>query len=131
MQMSRQNALLVAAMAALLVSESACSRNRAYASPGPEAPTIIEVENQAYSDVVMYVANGGTRFRLGLVPSQSKENFSLPRQLRQANGAVQFVARPIAGRAYALPAVLVSAGQLIAVTLLSQPALSTVAVWDR
>jgi hypothetical protein len=131
MQMFRQNALLAAVMAALLVSGSACSRNRAMAAPGPEAPTIIEVENQAFADIVVYVANGGSRHRLGLVLSQSKMDFPLPRQMSYANGAVQFVARPIAGRAYALPAVLVSAGQRIAVTLLSQPSMSTVAVWDR
>jgi hypothetical protein len=129
--MFRVKALTLLVSAALF-SSSACARNRAFVpAPGPESPTTIEVDNQAVSDIVVYVANGSARFRLGLVPSQSQEKFSLPRQLKQANGSVQFVARPIAGRAYALPSVLVSAGQRILVTLLSQPALSNVAVWDR
>lgn len=131
MQMFRRKALTLLATTALLVSAGACSGNRVGSMPSPETPTRIEVDNQALSDIVVYVANGGARFRLGLVPSQSHEKFSLPRQLRQANGSVQFVARPIAGRAYALPSVLVSAGQRILVTLLSQPSLSNVAVWDH
>lgn len=133
MQMFRHKALtLLASTALLLVSSAACSRGRGAApSARPEAPTTIEVDNQAFSDIVVYVANGGTRFRLGLVASQSNGKFSLPRQLQQPNGMVQFVARPIAGRPYALPSVLVSAGQRIFVTLLSQPALSNVAVWNQ
>lgn len=130
MQMFRRKALTLLAASALVVP-AACSRNRVESSPMRDSPTMIEVDNQALSDIVVYVANGGARFRLGLVPSQSLSKFSLPRQLRQANGSVQFVARPIAGRAYALPSVLVSAGQRILVTLLSQPALSNVAVWDH
>jgi hypothetical protein len=131
MQMFSQKALTLLASAALLASSAACSRNREFARVSPEAPTTIEVDNQAVSDIVVYVANGGARFRLGLVPSQSQGKFALPRQLKAANGTVQFVARPIAGRAYSLPSVLVSAGQRILVTLLSQPALSNVAVWDH
>jgi hypothetical protein len=122
---------MLLATTTLVMSAAACSRNRVGSYPSLESPTTIEVDNQALSDIVVYVANGGARFRLGLVPSQSSSKFALPRQLRQANGSVQFVARPIAGRAYALPSVLVSAGQRILVTLLSQPALSNVAVWDH
>jgi hypothetical protein len=130
MQVLRQRALSLLAATTLLTL--GCARNREFApGPGPDAPTMIEVDNQALSDIVVYIANGGARFRLGLVPSQGHEKFHLPRQLKQANGSVQFVARPIAGRAYALPSVLVSAGQRVLVTLLSQPALSNVAVWDR
>jgi hypothetical protein len=129
MQMLRTLALIATTS---LVASGACARN---GTPGrlaqPEAPTTIEVDNQAVSDIVVYIANGSARFRLGLVPSQSQGKFALPRQLKRADGSVQFVARPIAGRAYALPSVLVSAGQRILVTLLSQPALSNVAVWDR
>ena len=130
MQMFRVKTFTLLAATALFAM-SGCARNGQIArSAAPETPTTIEVDNQAPSDIIVYVANGGTRFRLGLVTSQNKERFALPRQLRQPNGSVQFVARPIAGRAYALPSVLVSAGQRILVTLLSQPALSNVAVWD-
>ena len=123
---------MLLAMSALLLSSSACSRGRAGRPAAPDAAsTTIEVDNQGHSDVVVYIANGGTRFRLGMVPSLSMGTFALPRQLKSPNGTVQFVARPIAGRAYALPSVLVSAGQRVLVTLLSQPALSNVAVWDR
>jgi hypothetical protein len=121
----------VTLLAAALLAASGCARNSQVRPSAAAEATTIEVDNQAPSDIVVYVANGGTRFRLGLVTSQNKERFALPRQLKQANGSVQFVARPIAGRAYALPSVLVSAGQRILVTLLSQPALSNVAVWDQ
>jgi hypothetical protein len=132
MKVLRQTSLMLLTMSALVISSGACSRNRAGRGPAPEStPTTIEVDNQAHSDVVMYVANGSTRFRLGMVPSLSSGKFALPRQLKAPNGSVQFVARPIAGRAYSLPSVLVSAGQRVLVTLLSQPALSNVAVWDQ
>jgi hypothetical protein len=131
MQMFGQKALTLLASAALLATSASCSRNRGMAPPSPDSSTVIEVDNQAVSDIVVYIANGGARFRLGLVTSQSQQRFSLPRQFHHANGAVQFVARPIAGRAYALPSVLVSTGQRILVTLLSQPSLSNVAVWDH
>lgn len=130
MQMFTRAACMVTA-ASLLLAGTACSRNPGARMPTPDVATTIEVENQALSDIVVYVANGGARFRLGLVPSQSTSKFSMPRQLKQTNGSVQFVARPIAGRAYALPSVLVSAGQRIMVRLLSQPSMSNVAVWDQ
>ena len=128
MQMLRVLTLLATTS---LIASGACARNQAGRPAQPESTTTIEVDNQALSDIVVYIANGPARFRLGLVASQTQGRFALPRQLKQANGSVQFVARPIAGRAYALPSVLVSTGQRILVTLLSQPALSNVAVWDR
>lgn len=132
MQTFRQSSWMLVATSALLLMSGACSRNQAGRPAAPQSSsTTIEIDNQAHSDMVVYVANGGTRFRLGMVPSLSSNKFALPQQLKSPNGTVQFVARPIAGRAYALPAVLVSAGQRILVTLLSQPSLSNVAVWDQ
>lgn len=131
MQTFRQSSWMLVATSALLLVSGACSRNQAGRPAAPSSSTTIEIDNQAHSDVVVYVANGGTRFRLGMVPSLTTNKFALPQQLKSPNGTVQFVARPIAGRAYALPAVLVSAGQRILVTLLSQPSLSNVAVWDH
>ena len=130
--MSHRSSRAVAAIA-LVVSLGAC----ATASPGfgspadPSEDTAVEVRNQAFSDMIVYVLSGGGRWRLGIVPGNSSATLRLPHHLVPAAGALELLADPIGGRAYRMSAVGVSTGQWIELTLHESPSMSQISVWTR
>ena len=58
---------------------------------------MVQVENQGFTDMVVYVVNGGQRIRLGLATGHSTKTFTIPRHLLRAAGPVRFLADPIGG----------------------------------
>lgn len=126
---TRHAAATVALLCAVAALSSCASLRRG--GPAPSEPdTIIEVENRGFPDVVIYAVTAGDPFRLGMVTGSSTAKFKLPARFIGA-GTLQILARPIAGRAYMLPTVLVSPGDHVEVTLASSPAQSTVSVAPR
>ena len=67
----------------------------------PEGIKVV-VDNNAYSDMHVYVVQSGTRWSLGLVTGLSKRSFMLPRIVAESERDVQLVAEPIGSRAYYL-----------------------------
>ena len=118
---------------ALVLMSAGCARHSVSAGVAPAAraeATTIEVQNDSWSDVVVYVVDHGTRRRLGLVSSNSSTSFSW-KSAGAIMGPLELIARPIAGRAFQLPSVLISGGQAVAVKLMNQLSLSYVTVRDR
>lgn len=126
---SRRAATLLAFAGVALASGGCKSLRRG--GPAVQQPdTIIEVENRGFPDVVLYAVTAGDPFRLGMVTGNSLAKFKLPPRFL-GTGTLQFLARPIAGRAFLLPSVYVSAGDLVEVTIAATPVQSTVTVAPR
>ena len=117
-------------IAALLIAAGSCSSMRR-GSGTAGADTIVDVRNNGFADVVMYLLAGGADpFRLGMVSGNSSQTFRI-RSAMLGTGVLQLLARPIAQRSYVLPPVSVSAGDHVRVSLESTPAQSQVVVEQR
>jgi hypothetical protein len=120
---------IVAAAAFSLVTTGCKGLRRS--GPAPQVPdTVIEVENHGFPDIVLYAMSAGDPFRLGMVTGSGSAKFKLPGRFT-TTGTLQLLARPIAGRSYLLPAVSVSPGDVIEVSLESTPAMTRVLVSPR
>ncbi len=84
-----------AAMAAVAV---ACYHGRGGSSYSPTAPTVLEVQNQSFDDMNIYVLpEGGTQIRLGTATGKSTAHFTIPEYVMHGTfQSLRFVARPIA-----------------------------------
>jgi hypothetical protein len=72
----------------------ACSRGRP-SEVTPELPAFVEVRNQAFLDMNVYVLRGGARVRLGTVMGNSTAVFEIPRAYVNPGLPVRFMADPI------------------------------------
>ena len=63
----------------------------------PSAPAMVEVENQSFYDMNVYVIRGGMRARLGTVSGNTKAVFEIPRTLVSQGSQLRFQADPIGG----------------------------------
>jgi hypothetical protein len=57
----------------------------------------VQVRNQGFSDMVVYVISGGQRIRLGLATGNSTHTFTIPRHLIRGAGGMRFLADPVGG----------------------------------
>jgi hypothetical protein len=76
---------------------TACGGRSPEASPDPETPAMIRVENQSFSDMVIYAVSGAQRVRLGMATGNSTKSFTIPRYLIRGSGPLRFLADPIGG----------------------------------
>jgi hypothetical protein len=109
----------------------------ACASGGPRSgamdfmeQTRVEVTNQNWADMRVYVVRSGNRFRLGTVSSMSTEVFRLPRSLSSSTAALQLIADPIGSREMHMTQSLnIVPGQLVSFRIENHLAISSVSVW--
>ena len=79
--------------ASLLIAAGAAA-----CAPGPTLPRAedagasVEVDNQAFLDVNVYVVRSGQRIRLGTVSGHSTRTFAVPRNLVGTGAMVRFLA---------------------------------------
>lgn len=59
--------------------------------------TTIEVDNQGFNDMTVYVINGGARTRLGIAPGNRKTTLTIPAYLVGVTTFMRFFADPIGG----------------------------------
>lgn len=108
-------------------------RHRGTEAPAPadrDAAVIVEVENHYYGDVVIYLARGGQRQRLGMVTALSTAEFKFPWRQLSLTGTSRLVASPIAGaRSYSSDPLYVQPGQSISWTLESDLGRSSLSVF--
>lgn len=64
----------------------------------PSAPSMVEIRNQSFYDVTIYVLRSGARFRLGTVSGNTTAILELPRAMAYPGSVVRFMADPIGGR---------------------------------
>jgi len=84
---------MVLALTALVIA-GACSRT----SPGPVDPasaSYLEVQNQSFWDMNIYLIRSGGRTRLGSVPGKSTRVLTIPEMFVSPGIQVQFMADPI------------------------------------
>ena len=84
------------ALVALVLAAVACGSRRGPARM--EVPTTLRVENQAFSDMNIYVVQGGQRVRLGTANGNSTTRFRIPANLIFGPTSLRFIADPIGGR---------------------------------
>ena len=72
--------------------------------------------NRGYADVVVYLADGNTPFRLGTVPGLERASLRIPNQL--ADGGIRLLVRARdSGRLYATQVLVTGAGGVLALTV--------------
>lgn len=84
-------------LACCLVLTSGCSLATSNGSVPSRAPATLNVENDAFSDLVIYVATQGTRQRLGIARGLTTTNFEIPRAVVAGSPTVRFLADDIGG----------------------------------
>ena len=79
-----------------LVSGAApgCSSTGRAARPGSEPVTTLEVDNQNFTDMTIYLVNGGQRIRIGRATGKTKAVLRLPRRSVTSARELQFLAQP-------------------------------------
>ena len=86
------------ALAAMCITLAVCSRNPRPSSGSAQEKTMLRVENQGFSDMTIYVLQGGQRIRLGLAVGNSTSVFRIPDYLLGAGNALRFLADPVGSR---------------------------------
>jgi len=124
--------------ACLLLLAAACARSPApAATPSPLASASadsagtsraipVQVDNQNFSDMNVYLVTRGTRWLVGNVAGLTKATLTVPASLAPADLQVRLRAQAIGGRgATTTPTLIVSPGQQVYWTIGSDPAMST------
>ena len=128
----RARALQLVGVVGLLLGCAARSED-GDADPLPaetSAELALEVENHAWSDIVIYLVRGTAADRLGMVGALSTETFVFPYRRLGIGTDVRLRAYPIGGpRAFTSENVLVQPGQWIKWTLESDLTRSFLAVY--
>lgn len=123
----------------LLLAAAGCARSPApAASPSPVASGSadsartsraidVQVENQNFSDMNVYLVTGGSRWLVGRVGGMTKATLTIPSALAPADQRVRLRAETIGGRgATTTPTLIVPPGQQVYWTIGSDPSMSTV-----
>ena len=84
-------------LACCLAVMSGCFLATSTGSAPSRAPATLSVENDAFSDLVIYVATQGTRQRLGIARGLTTTNFEIPRSVVAGSPTVRFLADDIGG----------------------------------
>jgi hypothetical protein len=78
---------------------AACSHGRGSPDVAPKtsAAATVEVQNQGFADMTIYVLSHGVRVRLGLAGGYSTSRFPIPAYVLEGDRLVRFLADPIGG----------------------------------
>jgi hypothetical protein len=89
---------MVALMLALALTSLGCPARRPLRN-ADDAPqqTTIDVQNQGFNDMTVYVIVGGARTRLGIAPGNKTTTLTIPAYLVTSTSFLRFVADPIGG----------------------------------
>ena len=117
-------------LAALLLGASCKPKRQEDFAPVPVQDLVLEVSNNNWSDVVIYMVQNGSRKRFTMVTAARSATVSIPSQFISSNGSVQIVAHRVGGTdEYVSPVVSVFLGHTVALTLESNLNRSTIGVW--
>src|SRR5438045_2652860 len=124
-------------MASLLILAAGCAHSHPTANPSPQASASadssqnsraipVQVDNQNFNEMNVYLVSRGSRFLVGNVPGLTKMTLTLPGSLAPADHRVQLRAQPIGGGgAITTPTLIVAPGQQVFWNIGSDPATST------
>lgn len=110
----RRFAFCLTTLAASLVLLGACGGARQSRPLERAERTILEVDNQSFADMTIYIVNGAQRIRLGRATGKTTTALTIPVSVLGAARELQFLADPFAGDRPALSdRIWVSAGQRV------------------
>ena len=89
--------LIHTSLIVLLATATACAGRSRETGAEPNDTAAVQVQNQGFSDMVVYAINGGQRIRLGLAGGNSTSTFTIPRHLIRGAGGIRFLADPVGG----------------------------------
>lgn len=124
-----RSALVAVATAAAL---GACAPATEQAELGaPESQTTLVVENNNWSDMVIYIARGSSRARLGSVTSMATAKFKITDAMSGGGyGEVRIIADPIGSdRTYTSPVINIVPGSQVELRLQNNIQISSFAVF--
>jgi len=84
-------------MLALIVASLGCRTGRARNADDGPVRTTIEVQNEDFTDMTVYVLANGARTRLGIAPGNKTTVLTIPEYLIQGVPMMRFVAEPLGG----------------------------------
>jgi hypothetical protein len=87
--------VIQASLVLTLVFMAACAGRSQETEPEPAESAMVQVQNQGFSDMVVFAVNGAQRIRLGMVTGNSTQTFTIPRHLVRGAGPIRFLADPI------------------------------------
>jgi hypothetical protein len=97
--------------------------------PSEQQQTSIEVTNDNWNTVNVYVMRAGQAVRLGMVETASTGHFRMPPDFENASGQVELLVDPIGGfHAYVSDALVFSPGDTIKLDVMNDLALSSLSV---
>lgn len=82
----------------LAVVIAGCGGNTGGPGLIPDTPTILQVENNRFNDMRIYVYQGGQRIRLGTANGKQTSTFKLAKSLVFNGSRLRFEAVPIGGQ---------------------------------
>jgi hypothetical protein len=89
-----------------------CSRNRSTRRVDEPPPTVVQVSNNNFLDIVVYVVQRGQRIRLGTATSNRATNFVIPSHVFFGPTPISFVVDPVgSGRVQSTGEIVVDAGE--------------------
>jgi hypothetical protein len=117
-------------LAALLLGAGCRPKPSEELAPVSVQDLVLEVSNNNWSDVVIYMVQNGSRKRFTMVTAARSASVAIPTQFISSNGSLQIVAHRVGGTdEYVSPVVSVLLGRVVALTLESNLNRSTIGVW--
>ena len=83
---------------AVLLLSAACGPRVNAERPEPRPKTTVQVRNQNFQDMNVFLLSAGQRIRLGMVTGLSTQVFTLPEDIVRVSAQLQFELHPIGGR---------------------------------
>lgn len=115
--MSPMASLMRNSLILTLIFVAACAGRSQDPEPEPSG-AVVQVQNQGFSDMVVYAVSGGQRIRLGVATGNSTRSFTIPRHLVRGAGPVRFLADPIGGnRTPVSEELIVQPGDVVTLTI--------------
>ncbi|HEX7119478.1 MAG TPA: hypothetical protein VF212_11860 [Longimicrobiales bacterium] len=100
------------------------------AVPPASREVLFQIRNNNWSDVTVYLVNGGTRTRLGMVTSMDEALFRVPGGLVSTTANVRLLLDPIgSSRGFVTEPILVQPGQTVEMNVENHLPLTSWAVW--
>ena len=86
-------------LSVLLLAAGACAgMGGGSGDPSPNEPTVVEVDNQGFTDMTIFAVRTSQRFRLGIATGNSKTRLTIPTSVYSGLSTLRFIADPIGSR---------------------------------
>ena len=114
----------------LLIGAGCGTANRPDTNPAPEAKSAagypVQIDNQNFSDMNIYLVNGGQRWLLGQAGGLTRTTLNIADGVAPADGEIRLEADPVgASPPIFTPVLVIAPGQTVYWTIGSDPGMST------